>query len=296
MDKGVADTVKNHKRHDDDDDDDKDPSAGPNEGKKTKSRRTKESKSSKKPSTTKEASRGKAPSKSSKTGKFASAKEPVEEPITVVVMDDVVNTAGEDVVRDDINHKTPQNPRHTRPQTKIALVQQMVFATKDHVTFNDLMATPISFSKYVLNQLKIDNLTQDLLLRPAYSLLKGTCTSNIKTEYNFQEYFNALTDKLDWNNLEGDHYPFDVSKHLPLHGIKHWGERRKLWYKSQLYKFKQGDFIDLHLNDIEDMLLLADQHKLLHLNDSEIVDLIVALVCSQEDSSSKDVSRIYNMK
>ncbi|GKB02813.1 hypothetical protein Tco_0830902 [Tanacetum coccineum] len=105
-------------------------------------------------------------------------------------------------------------------------------------------------------------------------------------------------------------------------GIKHWGERRKLWYRSlmnkfskttriftqkilgmnvksvsvkklhgyghleeivvkradqQLYKFKEGDFVDLHLNDIEDMLLLAVQHKLFHLNESDIVDFIVAL-------------------
>ncbi|GKF38900.1 hypothetical protein Tco_0118961, partial [Tanacetum coccineum] len=42
MDKGVADTVKNHKRQHDDDDDE-DPSVGPNQGKKTKRRRTKES-------------------------------------------------------------------------------------------------------------------------------------------------------------------------------------------------------------------------------------------------------------
>ncbi|GJU01077.1 hypothetical protein Tco_1111415 [Tanacetum coccineum] len=118
MDKGVADTVKDHKRqHDDDEDDDnKDPLAGPNQGKKTKRRRTKESESSKKPSTTKETLKGQAPSKGSKTGKFASAKEPVKEPITEVVMDDAVN----------------------------------------------------------------------------------------------------ITGKLDWNNPEGDHYPFDLSKPLPL--------------------------------------------------------------------------------
>ncbi|GJV74080.1 hypothetical protein Tco_1494075, partial [Tanacetum coccineum] len=86
MDKGVAKTVKDHKRkHDDDeDDDDRDPPAGPNQGKKTKRRRTKESESSKKPSTTKEIPKGKAPSKGSKTGKSAPAKEPVEEPIAEV--------------------------------------------------------------------------------------------------------------------------------------------------------------------------------------------------------------------
>nr|GEV37175.1 hypothetical protein [Tanacetum cinerariifolium] len=88
--KGVADTVQDHKRkHDDDeDDDDKDPPAGLNQGKKTKRKRTKESESSKKPSTTKETLKGKAPSKGSKTGKSASAKEPVVELIVEMVMDD----------------------------------------------------------------------------------------------------------------------------------------------------------------------------------------------------------------
>ncbi|GJZ08920.1 hypothetical protein Tco_0543203 [Tanacetum coccineum] len=109
MGKGVADTVKDHKRKNDDDDD---PLAGPNQGKKTKKRRTKESESSKKPSTTKETPKGKAPSKGSKTGKSASAKEPVEEPIAEVVMDD----ASEDVVHDDdqsqdtFEPKTPKTP------------------------------------------------------------------------------------------------------------------------------------------------------------------------------------------
>ncbi|GJW37278.1 hypothetical protein Tco_0060198 [Tanacetum coccineum] len=220
----------------------------------------------------------------------------------------------------------------------------MLSATKDPLAFNDLMATHIDFSKYVVNRLKIDNLTQDLLLGPAYDLLKGTYTSSIELEYNFQECFNALTDKLDWNNPEGDHYPFDLSKPLPLQGrlghltvaadyffnndleylksfdpertyttsitktktaryesigiedmvlmlcsptkvgydkdalkgIKHWSERLKR-ADRRLYKFKEGDFVDLHLNDIEDMLLLAVQHKLFHLNDNDIVDFIVSL-------------------
>ncbi|GKE16158.1 hypothetical protein Tco_1423735 [Tanacetum coccineum] len=76
MDKGVADTVKDHKRKLDDDDDE-DPLARPNQDKKTKRKRTKDS--------------------YSKTGKSASAKEPVEEPTAKVIMDD----AGEDVVHDD---------------------------------------------------------------------------------------------------------------------------------------------------------------------------------------------------
>ncbi|GKC52925.1 hypothetical protein Tco_1075670, partial [Tanacetum coccineum] len=57
------------------------------------------SESSKKPSSTKETPKGKAPTKGSKTGKSTFAKEPVEEPIAEVVMDD----AGDD-----------QNPKQER--------------------------------------------------------------------------------------------------------------------------------------------------------------------------------------
>ncbi|GJT26103.1 hypothetical protein Tco_0906378 [Tanacetum coccineum] len=89
MDKGVADT-----------------------GKKTKRRRTKESESSKKPSSTKETLKGKAPSKGYKTGKSALVKEPVEEPIAEVIMDD----AGDDVARDD---NPPQET--SKPKTRKTL-------------------------------------------------------------------------------------------------------------------------------------------------------------------------------
>ncbi|GKE22787.1 hypothetical protein Tco_1434299 [Tanacetum coccineum] len=45
----------------------------------------------------------------------------------------------------------------------------------------------------------------------------------------------------------------------------------------KLYKFKEGDFINLHLNDIDDMILFVVQHKLFHLDGDVIVDLVVAL-------------------
>nr|GEW58429.1 hypothetical protein [Tanacetum cinerariifolium] len=234
-----------------DDDDDEDPAAGPNQGKQTKRRRTKEYESSKKPSFTKETPKGKAPTKGSKTGKFSSAKEPVEEPIAEVVMDD----AGDDVAHDD---NQPQDT--SEPKTRKTL-------------------NPECF--------------------------------NIKLEYNFQECFNTLIDKLEWNNLERDHDLFDLSKPLPLQGpsghqtvaidyffnndleylktsnlkltyttsitktkatrvkkLHGYGHLEEIMVKRadrQLYKFKEGDFVDLHMNNIEDMLLLAVQHKLFHL-------------------------------
>ncbi|GJV97272.1 hypothetical protein Tco_1548849 [Tanacetum coccineum] len=53
-----------------------------------------------------------------------------------------------------------------------------------------------------------------------------------------------------------------------LHGYGHLEEIMVKRAGHQFYKFKEGDSIDLHLNDIEDMLLLAVQHKLFHLTDS----------------------------
>ncbi|GJX26899.1 hypothetical protein Tco_0233195 [Tanacetum coccineum] len=52
--------------------------------------------------------------------------------------------------------------------------------------------------------------------RPAYNLLKGTCKSLVELEYHFEECYKAVTDQLDWHNPEGQEYPFDLSKPLPL--------------------------------------------------------------------------------
>ncbi|GJZ16662.1 hypothetical protein Tco_0552785 [Tanacetum coccineum] len=62
-----------------------------------------------------------------------------------------------------------------------------------------------------------------------------------------------------------------------LHGYGHLEEVVVKRADQQLYKFKEGNFVDLHLNDIEDILILAIQHKIFHLNDSDIVDFIMAL-------------------
>nr|GEU52491.1 hypothetical protein [Tanacetum cinerariifolium] len=62
-----------------------------------------------------------------------------------------------------------------------------------------------------------------------------------------------------------------------LHGYGHLEEIVVKRTNRQFYKFKEGDFVDLHLNDIKDMLLLAVQHKLFHLINNDIVDFIMAL-------------------
>ncbi|GKC83690.1 hypothetical protein Tco_1139407 [Tanacetum coccineum] len=78
------------------------------------------------------------------------------------------------------------------------------------------MSTPIDFSAFAMNRLQISDLTQDILVGPAYKLLKGTCRSYVELEYNMEECYKVLNDQLDWNNPEGDRYPFDLSKPLPM--------------------------------------------------------------------------------
>nr|GEV92789.1 hypothetical protein [Tanacetum cinerariifolium] len=46
---------------------------------------------------------------------------------------------------------------------------------------------------------------------------------------------------------------------------------------QNLYKFKEGDFLNLPLHDIEDMLLLITQNKLFRLDGDVIVDFVTAL-------------------
>ncbi|GJW40607.1 hypothetical protein Tco_0066452 [Tanacetum coccineum] len=191
------------------DDQDEDHPTGPNHGKKTKRRRTKESESSKKASTTKETSKGKAPTKGSKASKSAIAEELVEEPITEVVMDDVVNTAAEDLVHD---VDQPQDAS-----------EQKIDKTPKYNWFTQPLRPPT--------------------LDPEWNTILGVKSVSVKK----------------------------------LHGYGHLEEIVVKRADRHLYKFKEGDFVNLHLNDIEDMLLLAVQHKLFHLDGSDIIDIIVAL-------------------
>ncbi|GJS72834.1 hypothetical protein Tco_0705675 [Tanacetum coccineum] len=226
--------------------------------------------------------------------------------------------------------------------------------------FDELMSTLIDFSGYILNGLKIENLTQEVLLGPAFRLLKGTHSNYAKLEYDFEECYKALSKKLDWENPEGGDYPFDLSKPLPLiksgkcqrvpfeffinndlkylqggistmtyttsttktkaaqydlpgiedmsfyafaRGMQSRGDVystkrilvvtyvsviRKHGYgyleeivvrraDNALYRFKEGDFPRLRINDIEEMLLLVVQNRLSNLSGDDVADFAIAL-------------------
>ncbi|GKE73105.1 hypothetical protein Tco_1535146, partial [Tanacetum coccineum] len=66
-----------------------------------------------------------------------------------------------------------------------------------HESFNELMDTPLDFSAFVMNRLKVDTLTPELLAGPTYELMKGSCKSLVELEYFLEEVCKATTDQLD---------------------------------------------------------------------------------------------------
>ncbi|GKA80620.1 hypothetical protein Tco_0787312 [Tanacetum coccineum] len=100
---------------------------------------------------------------------------------------------------------------------KNQLVMMMSFLLEStQSSFDEFMDTPIDFSAFMINRLKIDHLTQELLTGPTYDLIKGTCKSVAELDYHLEEVFKATNEQLDWNNPKGMPYPHNFSKPLPL--------------------------------------------------------------------------------
>nr|GEY22477.1 hypothetical protein [Tanacetum cinerariifolium] len=83
-------------------------------------------------------------------------------------------------------------------------------------SFNELLDTPLDFSNFIMNRLRVDTLTPELLAGPTYELMKGSCTSLIELEYHLEEVYKATTDQLDWVNPEGQQYLHNLLQPLPL--------------------------------------------------------------------------------
>ncbi|GJW14997.1 hypothetical protein Tco_0019130 [Tanacetum coccineum] len=176
-------------------------------------------------------------------------------------------------------------------------------------SFNELMDTFLDFSAFVINRLKVDTLTPELLAGPTFKLMKGSCKSLVELEYFFEEVYKATTDQLDLNNPEvtktkaaeygnikwiEDLVPNimesarDVYSKRRIIAVKNlqiveWHNYKHLdWIivrrdDDKLYKFKKGDFNRLRIQDIEDMLLFFVQGKLKNLTVEERLPFNVSL-------------------
>ncbi|GJZ23452.1 hypothetical protein Tco_0560911 [Tanacetum coccineum] len=206
IDEGVADKLK--KRKHDDANKDEGPSARSDQGLKRR-KTSKDTEPSKKAKST-ETSNGTSKSQQKSTNKSAQVEEMVFKAGDTQGLHNQGNADDQPNVEANLKHDlfkeserppTPDLDWNVRksvdfrpPQTWISKLAQ---AEKPPLSFDERISTPIDFSAYVMNNLKIDNLTQEYLVRPTFNLLKGTCKSHVELEYNLEECYKALTDRLD---------------------------------------------------------------------------------------------------
>nr|GEV83352.1 hypothetical protein [Tanacetum cinerariifolium] len=199
------------KRRRDNEDDDEETSAGSNRGSK-KRRAEKEPESSSEPKEKSSKSTGKSKKRSKSHHKSTGKSAQVEEPIhNIEDLEELVHKEFETgFTKDHHVDETTLLPDWFQKPSKPP--------TLDHPreSFNELMDTPLDFSAFVLNRLKVDTLTPELLVGPTFELMKGSCKILVEFEYFLKEVCKETTDQLDWNNPEGQQYSHDLRKPLPL--------------------------------------------------------------------------------
>ncbi|GJW06165.1 hypothetical protein Tco_1568588 [Tanacetum coccineum] len=196
-------------------------------------------------------------------------------------------------------------------------------------SFNELMDTPLDFSTFVMNRLKVDTLTPELLTGPIFELMKGSCkslqyphdlrkplplipnsrgrhvipfdhfinndleylsggvlsrkyatlvTKTKAADYGHIKWIKDLVPNRMWSQvLESARDVYSKRRIIVVtmfeivdwHNYKHldWITIRR--DDDKLYKFKEGDFNRLRIQDIEDMVLFLIQGKLTNLTVEE---------------------------
>nr|GEV71309.1 integrase, catalytic region, zinc finger, CCHC-type, peptidase aspartic, catalytic [Tanacetum cinerariifolium] len=160
------------------------------------------------------------------------------------------------------------------PQKWISTISKECYKVRQPPhTFNELMGTPIDFSAYVMNRLKIDNLTQEILVGPAFNIKETNYFINNDLEYlkggsSSSKYVTSTTrTKAAREHITGVQKD-KGSMHMHATGNLHMMSTPK----EELIR----DFPRLNLCDIEDMLLLLVQKKLSNLDVDDRYDLGVA--------------------
>nr|GEU51809.1 retrovirus-related Pol polyprotein from transposon TNT 1-94 [Tanacetum cinerariifolium] len=296
------------KRRCDDADKDEEPSAGSDRGsKRRREGKDPESTSSLKEKASKTAGKSTEGSKSHQ--KTARESAPVEEPMQTT--QDLEKPSYQEF-KTGVADDQPITPLATHGSIQ-PWISNLAKQADSRTSFNELTDTPVDFSAFLMNRLKVDTLTPELLASLTYKLMKGSCKSLVELEFFLEEVYKATTDELDWNNPKGQQYPHNLLKPLPLipnsrgrrvipfnhfinkdleylrggassrkyttsvtktktidYGhikwiedlIVEWHDYKHLdWITmhrddDKLYKFKEGDFKRLRIQDIKEMLLL----------------------------------------
>nr|GEU96468.1 integrase, catalytic region, zinc finger, CCHC-type, peptidase aspartic, catalytic [Tanacetum cinerariifolium] len=115
-----------------------------------------------------------------------------------------------------------------------------------------------------VNRLKVGTLTPKLIAGPTYELLKGLCKSlGVSHWGRKRQQFYCFS--VNWESARDAYSKKRIIaitelKIVELYNYKHldWITVRR--DDDKLYKFKEGDFKRLRIQDIEDMLLLLHRH------------------------------------
>nr|GEZ05178.1 hypothetical protein [Tanacetum cinerariifolium] len=117
-------------------------------------------------------------------------------------------------------------------------------------SFNELLDTPIDFSNFIMNWLRVDTLSPELLAGPTYELMRGSYNSLTDLEYHLEVVYKATTDQLDWVNPEGRRViPFAHFINNDLEYLRGGASSRK--YTTSVTKTKAADYG--HIKWIEDL-------------------------------------------
>ncbi|GJS03879.1 hypothetical protein Tco_0320387 [Tanacetum coccineum] len=110
--------------------------------------------------------------------------------------------ADQEVTKDDW-FKKPERPltpdsdwnkrQHVDSQPPQTWISQVARAKEPHTSYDELIDTSFDFFAFFLNRLNIKDLTQEILVGPAFELLKGTCKSLTELEYHLEECSKATT-------------------------------------------------------------------------------------------------------
>nr|GEY63985.1 hypothetical protein [Tanacetum cinerariifolium] len=230
-----GETVTLKRRHDDDEDKDEEPSAGSDRGSKRR-REGKDPESASTPSEPATRSVGRSTTRSKSRQALASESTFVEEPVqTTSQMEEPSHPKFETGAEDQPIVQSSQHPEwFSQPKKPLTLdrnwnktlpavhgsiqpwISELAKQADTRSSFNELMDTPLDFSNFIMNRLRVDTLTPELLAGPTYDLVKGSCTSLIELKYHLKKVYKATTDQLDWVNPEGQQYLHNLLQPLPL--------------------------------------------------------------------------------
>nr|GEZ08994.1 hypothetical protein [Tanacetum cinerariifolium] len=230
-----GDTVTLKRRRDDDADKDEEPSVKSDRGsKRRREGKEPESASDPKEKATRSAGKSTQGSKSRQTSasESATAEEPMQ---TTFEMEEPSHPEFETGADDQPIVEPSQHPewfsQQKKPPTPDRDWNKTLSTTHESIqpwiselakqsnscsSFNELMDTPVDFSNFLMNRLKVDTLTPELIDGPTYKLMKGSCKSLVELEFFLEEVYKATTDQLDWVNPKGQQYPHNLLKPLPL--------------------------------------------------------------------------------